>query len=102
MAACGEPTVGRLHLRLPNAAICRQFPLLEAGLIGLVRVEWRGYSYPARSILGSNDLVGVAFEADPRSVVVEVLQHEAAYPDAGYLNVGHDVGRAYGLNPRLR
>jgi hypothetical protein len=75
-----------------------QFPLGLAGG-GVVRVEWRGYSYPARSVLGGEDLVGVAFEADPRSVVVEVLQHETAYPDAGHLDVGHDVGRAYALNP---
>jgi len=44
-----------------------------AGLIGVVPVEWRGYSYPARSVLGSDDLVGVVFEADPRAVGVEVL-----------------------------
>ena len=69
------------------------------GLIGVVRVEWGGYSYQARSVLGGEDLVCVAFEACRRSAAVEILQHQAAHPDAGHFDVGHDVARAYALDP---
>ena len=56
-----------------------------------VRVEWSGHGDPARAVRRRNHLVSVAFLAYRRSTAGEVLQHETAYPDAGYLDIGHDV-----------
>jgi hypothetical protein len=66
--------------------------------VSAVRVERSGDRDPACPILDRDHLVGVVFDPDRRSALVEILKDEPPDPDPGHLDIGHDVASAYAVD----